>query len=150
MKRRPPRSTRTDTLFPYTTLFRSCGELAQRLADRCAGNPEVLGQLALVETRTGRTLAREDFLLQAVAQRHRPGCGLGFHGAKYRRMQIMPASMHFALDCMQGWTGRLEGATFCGTRGDAVAAGVDRATTSEERRVGKEWVSTGRSRWKPS
>src|SRR3546814_8564730 len=24
MKRLPPRSTRTDTLFPYTTLFRSC------------------------------------------------------------------------------------------------------------------------------
>src|SRR3546814_2259983 len=26
MVRRPPRSTRTDTLFPYTTLFRSAGE----------------------------------------------------------------------------------------------------------------------------
>src|SRR3546814_8968769 len=26
MIRRPPRSTRTDTLFPYTTLFRSDGE----------------------------------------------------------------------------------------------------------------------------
>src|SRR3546814_1481250 len=25
MIRRPPGSTRTDTLFPYTTLFRSCG-----------------------------------------------------------------------------------------------------------------------------
>src|SRR3546814_9669511 len=25
MIRRPPRSTRNDTLFPYTTLFRSCG-----------------------------------------------------------------------------------------------------------------------------
>src|SRR3546814_17045981 len=25
MIRRPPRSTRTDTLFPYATLFRSCG-----------------------------------------------------------------------------------------------------------------------------
>src|SRR3546814_1820332 len=25
MIRPPPRSTRTDTLFPYTTLFRSCG-----------------------------------------------------------------------------------------------------------------------------
>src|SRR3546814_5931514 len=25
MRRRPPRSTRTDTLFPYTTLFRSLG-----------------------------------------------------------------------------------------------------------------------------
>src|SRR3546814_4121677 len=27
MIRRPPRSTRTDTLFPYTTLFRSLGTL---------------------------------------------------------------------------------------------------------------------------
>src|SRR3546814_8318789 len=31
MIRRPPRSTRTDTLFPYTTLFRS--PLVQALAD---------------------------------------------------------------------------------------------------------------------
>src|SRR3546814_4995194 len=29
MIRRPPRSTRTDTLFPYTTLFRSEGNLPQ-------------------------------------------------------------------------------------------------------------------------
>src|SRR3546814_2230532 len=29
MIRRPPRSTRTDTLFPYTTLFRSEAELAE-------------------------------------------------------------------------------------------------------------------------
>src|SRR3546814_7766109 len=28
MIRRPPRSTRTDTLFPYTTLFRSAGGVA--------------------------------------------------------------------------------------------------------------------------
>src|SRR3546814_13366745 len=28
MIRRPPRSTRTDTLFPYTTLFRSIGDRA--------------------------------------------------------------------------------------------------------------------------
>src|SRR3546814_3170106 len=31
MIRRPPRSTRTDTLFPYTTLFRSDGCLLRRL-----------------------------------------------------------------------------------------------------------------------
>src|SRR3546814_18190348 len=31
MKRRPPRSTRTDTLFPYTTLFRSDPEKARAL-----------------------------------------------------------------------------------------------------------------------
>src|SRR3546814_17069191 len=37
MIRRPPRSTRTDTLFPYTTLFRSaCGECSERrIARRC-------------------------------------------------------------------------------------------------------------------
>src|SRR3546814_20339742 len=28
MIRRPPRSTRTDTLFPYTTLFRSAADVA--------------------------------------------------------------------------------------------------------------------------
>src|SRR3546814_8869863 len=32
MIRRPPRSTRTDTLFPYTTLFRS--DAARQAADR--------------------------------------------------------------------------------------------------------------------
>src|SRR3546814_2385834 len=32
MIRRPPRSTRTDTLFPYTTLFRSGRARRQRLA----------------------------------------------------------------------------------------------------------------------
>src|SRR3546814_21162180 len=32
--RRPPRSTRTDTLFPYTTLFRS-GRYAARLVYTC-------------------------------------------------------------------------------------------------------------------
>src|SRR3546814_8635964 len=37
MRRRPPRSTRTDTLFPYTTLFRSDRGGVDRLApDRLA------------------------------------------------------------------------------------------------------------------
>src|SRR3546814_12128772 len=34
MIRRPPRSTRTDTLFPYTTLFRSEGGWSNHPADR--------------------------------------------------------------------------------------------------------------------
>src|SRR3546814_1355891 len=38
MKRRPPRSTRTDTLFPYTTLFRSpCRHARILIADRNFG-----------------------------------------------------------------------------------------------------------------
>src|SRR3546814_5082618 len=41
MIRRPPRSTRTDTLFPYTTLFRSC---AARMARQEKGDG---GALAL-------------------------------------------------------------------------------------------------------
>src|SRR3546814_2383770 len=40
MIRRPPRSTRTDTLFPYTTLFRSIIFLGATGADRLA-----LGQM---------------------------------------------------------------------------------------------------------
>src|SRR3546814_17652576 len=34
MIRRPPRSTRTDTLFPYTTLFRSQAARCQRIDAR--------------------------------------------------------------------------------------------------------------------
>src|SRR3546814_3463753 len=37
MIRRPPRSTRTDTLFPYTTLFRSRGRTAQPAPARNRG-----------------------------------------------------------------------------------------------------------------
>src|SRR3546814_20159932 len=38
MIRRPPRSTRTDTLFPYTTLFRSNADLAVDMDLRAAIN----------------------------------------------------------------------------------------------------------------
>src|SRR3546814_378359 len=41
MIRRPPRSTRTDTLFPYTTLFRSlrCEKIANASSDEHASVP---------------------------------------------------------------------------------------------------------------
>src|SRR3546814_5099240 len=35
MIRRPPRSTRTDTLFPYTTLFRSPSSMRSRNRSSC-------------------------------------------------------------------------------------------------------------------
>src|SRR3546814_8387700 len=37
MIRRPPRSTRTDTLFPYTTLFRSVGIRARQVIQQDLG-----------------------------------------------------------------------------------------------------------------
>src|SRR3546814_13574472 len=39
MIRRTPRSTRTDTLFPYTTLFRSVGAFGRRLRGAAGQQP---------------------------------------------------------------------------------------------------------------
>src|SRR3546814_4459681 len=39
MIRRPPRSTRTDTLFPYTTLFRSTFERGADIGTAIDGSP---------------------------------------------------------------------------------------------------------------
>src|SRR3546814_19111358 len=47
MIRRPPRSTRTDTLFPYTTLFRSAVVVQFQLLDRLTGFHVAHGQHAL-------------------------------------------------------------------------------------------------------
>src|SRR3546814_17653536 len=47
MLRRPPRSTRTDTLFPYTTLFRS-----RRIVRRLARDCDVV-DVAFAQTRVG-------------------------------------------------------------------------------------------------
>src|SRR3546814_18422715 len=86
MIRRPPRSTRTDTLFPYTTLFRSlAGEL------------------------------------------------LGFNGAVSSTFDIVIQLGAILAVIVLYWR-----------RFWHVAAG-----RSEERRVGKECVSTCRSRWSP-
>src|SRR3546814_1671869 len=56
MRRRPPRSTRTDTLFPYTTLFRSEINLVYGSDDR----KEVLGDvnLALADNLAVRFVGR--------------------------------------------------------------------------------------------
>src|SRR3546814_2862600 len=52
MIRRPPRSTRTDTLFPYTTLFRSLGQF---------GRPFGLERLAAVLPARDQVLTLPDF-----------------------------------------------------------------------------------------
>src|SRR3546814_7579982 len=52
MIRRPPRSTRTDTLFPYTTLFRSLVESAHVLVQRLSAAHAVLQALRTAQERT--------------------------------------------------------------------------------------------------
>src|SRR3546814_19301516 len=41
MIRRPPRSTRTDTLFPYTTHFQAQGVKAKFMGPEGVGNPDI-------------------------------------------------------------------------------------------------------------
>src|SRR3546814_15060882 len=97
MIRRPPRSTRTDTLFPYTTLFRSVRlPLDEAVDDLHPGAFE---------------LVRPEQILLLVEAR------LQFDDGGHRFARL----------------GRLD------------QRAADRR--SEERRVGKECVSTCRSRW---
>src|SRR3546814_1153438 len=49
--RRPPRSTRTDTLFPYTTLFRSVAERRDRSVLGRRGDPADRGWLCRARRR---------------------------------------------------------------------------------------------------
>src|SRR3546814_15625665 len=74
MIRRPPRSTRTDTLFPYTTLFRSLGSadatgffqprlhksLTDRMVKNLSDSQRCLGLLADVMIETGVNLLRSE------------------------------------------------------------------------------------------
>src|SRR3546814_7424856 len=62
MIRRPPRSTRTDTLFPYTTLFRSLvnvyaptmrGSRSDPMNRRLPSAPRISIPVAITKTQTG-------------------------------------------------------------------------------------------------
>src|SRR3546814_8095985 len=50
MIRRPPRSTRTDTLFPYTTLFRALNRTVTALEELGEGHSDTI--VAIDESRT--------------------------------------------------------------------------------------------------
>src|SRR3546814_2699667 len=73
MIRRPPRSTRTDTLFPYTTLFRSVRPGDERGADlaRAGGAGEGRARRGSVH------VARDDRDGAAVGARRRSACRSG-------------------------------------------------------------------------
>src|SRR3546814_8035401 len=53
MIRRPPRSTRTDTLFPYTTLFRSRQHQRPRGDERAAAGDDVQAVFEALELAPG-------------------------------------------------------------------------------------------------
>src|SRR3546814_20543522 len=72
MLRRPPRSTRTDTLFPYTTLFRSAGDGTRRLQRRLGQFRPALEQRGAdaggVEAGFGQQVFAAGVVLEGVGQ----------------------------------------------------------------------------------
>src|SRR3546814_4854926 len=68
MIRRPPRSTRTDTLFPYTTLFRSSLAIKDKQALYSAYMPFVKGGGVFVPTPKRYFLGDEVFLLLTLPE----------------------------------------------------------------------------------
>src|SRR3546814_8906598 len=64
MIRRPPRSTRTDTLFPYTTLFRSGAALLSVLFTITSAASFAL--IPILASALGMTLARANSFLEMV------------------------------------------------------------------------------------
>src|SRR3546814_15545977 len=114
MIRRPPRSTRTDTLVPYTTLFRSPALARTRRKNaRASPNAKTPG------------LSPGRFVSRCCAT---PS---GRREARHRGAVVggLEDELHLLADL------------------DAVHVAVD--DRSEERRVGKECVSTCRSRGSP-
>src|SRR3546814_15657514 len=112
MIRRPPRSTRTDTLFPYTTLFRSIPrQITHRRAIISAGDVE-----------------------RAVGNDVTGTCDAAFARESERAAIVDDRVAGKAVNSGQPKTTAAEGHADCD------------AEISEERREGKEGVSTCESR----
>src|SRR3546814_18171961 len=72
MIRRPPRSTRTDTLFPYTTLFRSRYHVGHR---RKGDDPEQVAQIGLALRQALNEPAAAQFALNADQEQEAESSG---------------------------------------------------------------------------
>src|SRR3546814_16889087 len=130
MIRRPPRSTRTDTLFPYTTLFRSTEGLdTNHRANHVAIDVDIAGLDHLGRERDGIIEPRMQPEGEAIAGRvDRADERCKPPGPKTQ--DVKHGSKHLASKPCN-------------------IVNLDNGRRSEERRVGKECVSTCRSRWSP-
>src|SRR3546814_7286622 len=85
MIQRPPRSTRTDSLFPYTTLFRSDDDDTRRQEDRKIARRK---SFAIIERQRQRQYAR---------QRDRPAHAGERHGGNQSPVGALKAAVLVAL-----------------------------------------------------
>src|SRR3546814_19018708 len=79
MIRRPPRSTRTDTLFPYTTLFRSAGSYAVASVEKreTRRNPQPPFTTSTLQQEGSRKLRLSASRTMRIAQRLYEGVDIG-------------------------------------------------------------------------
>src|SRR3546814_9276787 len=98
MIRRPPRSTRTDTLFPYTTLFRSAAPAPPEGARRPVRGGLLVGWIARRSLRPPRQpAARSDVVDLRLGDARMAPLGRAWH----RRLdggEVRPAAAHRAGD----------------------------------------------------
>src|SRR3546814_19298836 len=139
MIRRPPRSTRTDTLFPYTTRVRSVialrDEPAGRGIDRRLRDERARQK---VGKRPMRAEAAERIVKQRWAIRHCLKASLQFRSA----FQPCPQLGEIARPAAPG--------RHAPQRPLPIRQALQRIpASSEERRVGKEWGKKWSSRWVP-
>src|SRR3546814_13365611 len=146
MIRRPPRSTRTDTLFPYTTLFRS---------DRAVERDHAVlgGELDDLVRQAGAIAQPREF--------RRLGGGLQCFAAPRKLARRRGAAGDDVGDVAQRADQRAviggDGDVIIGTRAAITALQppalearpADRGAHSDARRGGKECVRTCRYRWSP-
>src|SRR3546814_11835771 len=130
MIRRPPRSTRTDTLFPYTTLFRSRSLISFPVLELCS-------------------------LRLPYGFHHPASSRLSDRRRTYRHPRCNGHRLHWFIQCLRLLLRRQVGravqqkVTFGRCLFSARFWHSVSNRRSEERRVGKECVSTCRSRWSP-
>src|SRR3546814_16705121 len=135
MTRRPPGSTRTDTLFPYTTLFRSGPPSIRPGTDAGVGSP-VSSRLAFPQGScvTASTLA---FVF--------PGQGSQSLAMLAELSELHPLVREAFVEASDGAGVDLWALSQGGP--DEQLNRTEYTQRSEERRVGKECVSTWSCRW---
>src|SRR3546814_11340433 len=136
MIRRQPVSTRTVTLFPYTPLYRSAGLISTNAA--ATGVPPDTQYEAASSDANGSIEVNGDLIQLGDVSSHAEASDAG----RYANADIRLSAGYYAtlVDFA---------ATDGGDTSAASSIGSIDAARSDERRVGKECVSTCRARWSP-
>src|SRR3546814_2914985 len=105
MRRRPPRSTRTDTLFPYTTLFRSVLLAVVHVGGDVADDAR--GRLEAVEFFSGHRIDRLQIALEGAVEDHVAGRreGAGPHRSEEHTSELQSLMrISYAVFCLKKQT----------------------------------------------